>query len=212
MYVFSDVARYCAHGKVIDARLWVPGEGPEAVHGRLWQHSQHEQRQSQSNCFMRWRNQKKGNNHFWIHLLSLILVDLPLSASERTCLLSPSPYPPSRSQTAKFAHQWQRRTQGLILFLFSLHFHLFQVVKHVPFPLFGSFFLYFKSFSKAYLNREITQIWRLREVAPKMSRMLATLVFEGKSKNHSWSRSMQIDLLLFSFASLGRFLFLFLFS
>ena len=38
----SDSARYCPHGKVIDVGLWIPGEGPEAVHGRLRKHSQHE--------------------------------------------------------------------------------------------------------------------------------------------------------------------------
>jgi len=40
------------------------------------------------------------------------LVGLPLSASERTFLLSPAAYPASRSQTTKFAHQRQGRTQG----------------------------------------------------------------------------------------------------
>ena len=45
--VYSDAARYRTHGKVVDARIRVPGEGSEAVHGRLWQHPQHEQCQSE---------------------------------------------------------------------------------------------------------------------------------------------------------------------
>ena len=45
--MYSDAARHRAHGKVVDARLRVPRKGPETVHGRLRQHPQHEQCQSQ---------------------------------------------------------------------------------------------------------------------------------------------------------------------
>ena len=47
-------------------------------------------------------------------LLSLFLpfIDLPVPASQRIILLSSAAYSPPRSQTAKFAHQRQGRTQG----------------------------------------------------------------------------------------------------
>ena len=48
----SDAARHRAHGQVADARLRVSGEGPEAVHGRLRQHSQHEQRQGERGVYL----------------------------------------------------------------------------------------------------------------------------------------------------------------
>ena len=41
--MFSDVARHHPHVGQPDARVRVPGEGPEAVHGRLRGHPSHQQ-------------------------------------------------------------------------------------------------------------------------------------------------------------------------
>lgn len=125
----SDSARYRPYGEIPYPRLRVSGKGPQAVHGRLRQYPQHEQRQSNKKTIFLFgwfqssylllavfidgrlvrQTINMGDNG---RLLSCCFPDLFVPALTWAGLLSQAADSPPRSQTAKFAHQRQGRAQG----------------------------------------------------------------------------------------------------